>query len=299
LPFTEVMLPSIEVRHRVSTAADVILTGLRALPDPEDDLQKVTYDMIAICRQAARVAARIKSSDDLDSVATELAGLTKDMKNVVERAEALEPVLESAHESVRYQTFETCSSFQLTKLWIIFESRFGRDSSVNRGISELEKEKVNVLGAITRLKGRAAIAKSAEGGLLRPFLQGQLTPATPPHTGDAPSAPGGLLSSPQAMRDDFLKRHGPDSVLTVTMKNCPADKLGEVSKQMRAVTGADQTFAFGDIDGTTYVYVAFSGDVDEIAGHIDFCKVLAVDAKKRTIEIEPRSPEARAKKTKG
>ena len=101
------------------------------------------------------------------------------------------------------------------------------------------------------------------------------------------------------MRDDFLKRHGPDGVLTVTMKNCPADKLGEVSKQMRAVTGADQTFAFGDIDGTTYVYVAFSGDVDEVAGRIDFCKVLAVDAKKRTIKVEPRSPQAGAKKPRG
>jgi predicted Zn finger-like uncharacterized protein len=283
LPLTELLLPSVEVRSRVRTAADVISTGLRPLPDPQNDLQKVEHDAIAISRKAARVAARVKSSDDLESVATDVAGLTKEMKQVVERAEALEPVSESAQEAARYITFDASSSFHLTKLWIIFESRFGRECSVNRAISELEKERLNVHGAITRMKGRAAIAQAtADAGFQRPFLPGQLTP------GDTPSALGGLPSSPQAMRDDFLKRHGPDGVLTVTAMKYPGDKLSELSRQLREVTGANQNFAFADIDGTTYVYLAYAGNVDEVAGCIDFCKVVAVDAGKRTITIEPR-----------
>src|SRR5262249_7177748 len=150
LPIEHVLLPSIEIRSRVGVAATAVITGLRPLPEPENDSQKVQYDAIAICRQAARIAVRVNSIDDLESAAIDLAGLTKDMKQVVARADSLSPGSESFEGGMRYFMFDTSASHHVREIRRIQESRFGKENSLIRAINELMAEQQNFHIAIIR-----------------------------------------------------------------------------------------------------------------------------------------------------
>ncbi|MGE5194692.1 MAG: hypothetical protein ACM3U2_19550 [Deltaproteobacteria bacterium] len=232
---------------------------------------------------------------DLEKIASEVASRVSKMKQLVARAKGLA----SDEVGTRRQNGLRMAGVQVRKQCDVvvgyLENRIGKHPALRQALDDLANEETNLEVAMhsaeAQARLQAAQTRAGQPALPRPPPTG--LPGLPP--GGTPPGLGNLPSSPQAMRDNFLKRHGPDGVLTVKAMKYPGDKQTELSQQLREITGADEIFALTETD-ITNVYLAFAGDVDEVAGRIDFCKVAAIDAKARTITIEPRGPASGAKK---